>query len=332
MSQFTDIPAEELRVLVLGGGPDAERDVSLASAEGVASALREAGCQVVLEEITTPGEREVARLGFGRASGEVIFPVLHGPWGEGGGLQRLLEADGRAFVGSKSGPARAAMDKVRTKQLAAQFGISTLETAIVDPSGDGAPPLLFPFVVKPVADGSTIGLHLCRDRDSWMRAWEDAKSSRQVMMAEPMRRGRELTVGAIRLNAEDRLRALPVVEITPAETGGGLYDFAAKYERGDTIYAPAPELPEGVAERISNETELLAALLGVRHLCRADFILDGAGTAWLLELNTMPGFTRSSLLPMAAAHAGIALPELCVGLVRRALLDSALPSSPFSAN
>lgn len=301
-------------VLVLGGGPDAEREVSLASATAVGDALESTGrFEVHRRTIDRLTGAELAAL-----PGEVVFPVLHGGWGEGGPLQDLLEADGRPFVGSGAAASRWAMDKVATKFTALREGIPTTVTFALDPR-DPVCPIAFPVVVKPVHEGSTIGLYVCRDDRQWAAARveiaaEFSRGVRRAYMVEPFVQGRELTVGLL------DGAALPVIEIKPAD---GLYDYEAKYHRDDTRYILDPDLPAGVGETIKRHAANLARALGVRHLARADFILDVAGTAWLLEINTLPGFTGHSLVPMAAAHAGIPLPELCTRLVDMAVRDAA---------
>jgi D-alanine-D-alanine ligase len=214
------------------------------------------------------------------------------------------------------------MDKVATKSLALAIGCPATATAILDPRDDGAP-LPLPFVVKPVHEGSTVGLFVCRTMEDWRAAHRASVASGKACMIEPYIQGRELTVGVI-----DRA-ALPIIEITPAE---GLYDYEAKYNRSDTKYQVNPRLPAGVAERVAADTLKLAAAMGVRHLCRVDFMLDAQGRPWLLEANTMPGFTDHSLVPMAArapapAGPGMEMSALCARLVDLALRDASAGAS-----
>ncbi len=305
-------------VLVLGGGPDSEREVSLQSATCIADALDRSG--KFRAERRTIDRLTIDELG--RLPGGVIFPALHGGWGEGGPLQDLLESDGRPFVGSASRAARAAMDKIATKFIALSLGIPTPQAHILD-TRDTACPLPFPVVVKPVHEGSTVGLFVCADARQWARARTSidddfVNGERRAYMVEPCITGpngtksRELTVGLL------DGRALPIIEIRPAD---GLYDYEAKYTRNDTQYLLDPPLPPGVAEMIKRQTEDLAREMGVRHLARTDFMLDGEGRAWFLEINTLPGFTDHSLVPKAARHVGIDMPELCSRLVEMALRD-----------
>lgn len=287
-------------VLVLAGGPDAEREVSLSGAAAVTAALRAAGFSVSHHVIDRPTSAELAAM-----PGEVILPILHGPFGEGGPLQDLLEADGRPYLGARPRAARLAMDKVATKSVAAALGLAVTPTALFDPS-DPVCPLPFPVVLKPVREGSTIGLHVCRDQAHWDHARRLAAESRRQSMVEPFIAGRELTAAVVLGSA------LPLIEIRPA---AGLYDYAAKYQRTDTRYAVAPELPSGLTEAIQSGARRLAVEIGADQISRVDLLLDDSGIPWVLEINTMPGFTDHSLVPMAARAAGIDMPDLCARLV-----------------
>lgn len=304
---------EHTRVLVVGGGPDHERDVSIESATAVAEALRSTGAHDVrFEVIDRPAEPELRAM-IEAGACDVVFPVLHGPWGEGGGIQRLLESIGVPFVGSGSRASMSAMDKVRTKQLAAALGVPVLETALLDPAVHEHPPFDLPVVVKPVCQGSSIGLHVCKNADAWQRALRSVGT--MPMMVEPMVEGaRELAVGLVSKGGAG-WEYVPIVEISPSEEAGRIYDYEAKYVRNDTVYTLDPTLPTEVAESVVMWTQMMADALGVRHLCRADYLLDRAGRVWFLELNTMPGFTSHSLLPRACAGAGISMQALCAGLV-----------------
>ncbi len=291
-------------VLVLGGGPDAERVVSLSSAAAVASALRAAGFVVHEETIGRVTLDELRAM-----PGDVMVPVLHGAFGEGGPLQELLEQDGRPYVGAGARAARLAMDKVASKLIAASLGASVATSAVFD-QHDEVCPLELPVVVKPVKEGSTIGLFVCRDETEWKAAHAATSARGRVAMVESFVRGREITVGIV------AGEALPIVEITPSE---GLYDYEAKYERDDTRYVTRPELPAGVGEQATRDALALAREIGATALSRVDFILPSDGVPRLLEINTIPGFTGHSLVPMAARAVGMEMPALCARLVEEAL-------------
>lgn len=295
--------AETPDVLVLSGGPDAEREVSIDSARAVAAALRAAGLTTHEEAIDLPTPAEIAAL-----PGRVVFPVLHGPFGEGGPLQDRLEAAGRPYIGARPVPARLAMDKIASKTIAATLGLAVTPTALFS-AADETCPLPLPVVVKPVREGSTVGLFVCRTPEEYARAFRETAAADRPAMVEPLIAGREITAGVL-LGAP-----LPLVEIRPA---GGLYDYAAKYERDDTAYMVAPPLPPGLTEMIQRQALALAQRIGATDLSRVDFMLDASGVPWLLEINTMPGFTDHSLVPMAARAAGVEMPELCARLAAAA--------------
>ncbi len=299
-------------VLVLAGGPDAEHEVSLQSADGVAEALRVAGAEVHRVVIDRPTREDLAAL-----PGEVVFPVLHGSFGEGGPLQDVLETLGRPFVGSRAHTARMAMDKLTTKLLAAQLGVATKPACVFNPS-DGTCPLELPVVVKPVHDGSSVGLHLCADAEAWSRAHaavarDITQHPGRAYMVESMVVGRELTVGILEEAAG--YVALPMIEIVPCS---GVYDYEAKYDRDDTRYVVNPDIAQPFLDRCQRAAVSLAEALGARHLCRVDFMLGTNNKSWLLEVNTMPGFTTHSLFPMAAAAYGLEMPALCAHLIQTA--------------
>ncbi|MGD9692326.1 MAG: D-alanine--D-alanine ligase [Phycisphaerales bacterium] len=288
-------------VLVLGGGPDAEREVSLKSAGAIARALRDAGREVHERTIGGIDGQELRGM-----PGEVIWPALHGPWGEGGPMQDLLEADGRAFVGCGARTARMAMDKMGSKLSAARVGVRTAESCVLNVR-DEVCPLALPVVVKPVFEGSTIGLFVCRTSAEWEMARAEGARSGKAYMVERFVGGEELTVGLVERGGE--LAALPHIRITPKE---GLYDYEAKYTRNDTVYEVGASLPGGAAEEIREGALRVAREIGVRGLSRADFMLSKEdGRVYFLEINTMPGFTDHSLVPMAARASGLEMPGLC---------------------
>lgn len=294
----------DMQVLVLMGGPDGEREVSIKSGQRVAAALREAGGFEVHEQvIDRPTLEEIRAM-----PGDAIFPVLHGPWGEGGGLQELLEADGRPYVGSRPRASRAAMNKATTKLFARAAGIRTPAARVLH-AGDPCD-LPLPLVVKPVADGSSLEVHRCFDDAQLNAARARFDAAGQPALVERLVQGREITAGIFERDV------LPLIEI---ETTQAFYDYAAKYERDDTQYRLDPELPDAVRAEIVHASRTIYERLGCRDVARADFMVDADG-AWFLEINSMPGMTDHSLVPKAAAHAGIAFPEMCKRLVERAVV------------
>ncbi len=306
------------RVLVLYGGDDAEATISRTSGTEVAAALRAAGlgvravdlprCDAAVLEAALPSGRPDGDAGL-----EVVFPVLHGPWGEGGPLQALLEAHGLPFVGTGAAAAATCMDKQRAKDVVAAAGVPVIDGGVVGPGDE--PPVPAPAVVKPVDDGSSVDLVIAEDEASLRAAIRAVAGRRGRALVERRIVGRELTVGLL-----DGV-ALPVVEIVPS---GGAYDYAAKYERADTRYVTSPsDLPAAVAAAAADAARRSWDALGLRDLARADFMIDD-DVPRLLEVNTMPGFTARSLLPRAARAAGYDLPALTRRLVELAAARAAV--------
>lgn len=285
-------------VTVLMGGPDAERTISISSGSAVTKALQQSKkFDVESIIIDTPTFQEIENI-----QSDVIFPVLHGPFGEGGPLQELLEVAGKTFVGSTSDVASTAMDKEATKQIALQLGIQTPHWCKV--SKGCLPTIDPPLVLKPIDDGSSIDIFICMNQKEVESHMLSLLQNRKHILAESFIKGREVTVGII------CGKALPIVEIIPPDDLRS-YDFEAKYERDDTQFIIDPDLPSNSCVAWALD---LYKMMGIRAIARVDFILNESG-AWLLELNTMPGFTNHSLVPMAAKHSGIEMPELCTMLV-----------------
>lgn len=291
------------RIAVLMGGPDAEHEVSLWSGGQVARALREQGRFEVLEVVVDrPQDSEIHAL-----DADAIFPVLHGPYGEGGPLQEILEAAGVPYVGSGPEASRAGMDKLSSKAIAAAAGVPTPEAERLVA---GVPMRLEgEVVIKPIDEGSSVGVRLCRTAAEVAAARRELEPRHPRLMAERWIRGRELTVGLVDGHP------LPIIEIVPAT---GFYGYEEKYLRDDTRYLLEPTLPEGVADACRRCAAMVWTAIGCRDLARVDFLLDSRGP-WFLEVNTMPGMTDHSLVPMAAARAGLSMAALCEGLVERAL-------------
>lgn len=303
-----------LKVLVLAGGPDRERPVSIKSGASVAAGLRTAGHEVILGDVL-PNDLSVFD-DFDEWGGQVIFPVLHGPWGEGGPLQTLLETKGYRFVGTRSAAAATCMDKPETKRVLQDKGLPTPDFQVIghETALDLAPPL----VLKPPAEGSSIDLLICRTGEQVEHARRVLEKKHRLLLAEQYVLGAELTVGV--LDGPNGPEALPTIHIIPAAE---FYDFDAKYERHDTQYRFEIDLPADLLARVRELAIETHTALDCKHLSRVDFIADGAaGKAFILEVNTMPGFTDHSLLPKAASQAGLSMPNLCDRLVRQAFTNN----------
>lgn len=300
-----------LRIVVLAGGPSAERSVSLQSGSAVAGALRRRGHEVIERDI---GPRDLSALDLQH---DVVFPALHGTFGEDGGLQRLMQDRGLRFVGSRADASACAMDKWSTKQLARQIGLDTPPAEIWDPARqtqEGLPSFGLPLVVKPVDQGSSVATFIVKQEADFGPAVHEVIRQFGQALIEQFIAGREITVGIV------GTQVLPAIWIRPKRA---FYDFAAKYEDDATEYLFDTGLPSGVVAALQAASRRLFERMGCRHLGRIDWIVDDAQRAWLLEVNTMPGFTSHSLVPMAAARAGIPFDELVDRLVHMAYREPA---------
>jgi D-alanine-D-alanine ligase len=299
---------ERETVLVLMGGPDAERAVSIMSGSQVAAALRASGRFDVADRLIEQPALDDLRAMATDAAADVVFPVLHGRWGEGGPLQKLLDALGLPYVGSRPRAASLAMDKLVTKALLADHVPTPRARQLLPADACDLPP---PLVLKPVDDGSSVDLRICATADEVDRARRELHPKRGRLMAEEYIRGREITAGI--LIGE----ALPLIEIIPPPDAP-FYDYEAKYTRDDTRYVIDPPLPAGVAAQCAEIALSAFERLGCRDVARVDLMIDARGP-WFLEINTMPGFTTHSLVPMAARARGLEMPALTARLVEAAL-------------
>jgi D-alanine-D-alanine ligase len=293
---------EARTIAVLKGGYSAEREVSLRSGEAVARGLREAGCEVDEVDVTAP-EPPI------RAGVEAAFIALHGEYGEDGGIQQYLERIGLPYTGSDPVGSRAAFDKILTKEALARAGLPTAPYEILGP--DGARSLPLPVVVKPPRQGSSLGLSVVRREEEWAPALREAGRYDSRVLVEAFIEGRELTVGAV--DGE----ALPAVEI---RAPGGTYDYRAKYVDRATEYLVPAALAPGIAAEVGRLALRTFEALGCGGFGRVDFRLDSAGRLFILELNSIPGFTETSLLPKAAAAAGLSFSALCDRILSTARL------------
>lgn len=309
-----------MKVMVLAGGPDREREVSLMSGKQVAAALREAGHDVIERDLSpsdTAALDEFAQWCAESPGTGAVFPIFHGKWGEGGGAQQLLDQRGFAYVGCREAAARLCTDKTKTKQTLLDAGLPTPAFELLDcraaEAGVYPGELLPPVVIKPNDDGSSIDLAICHDLTKRDAAWADLSSRNESLLVERFVRGREMTVGVIE-DEHGKPAALPSIHIVPATE---FYDYEAKYIRDDTQYH-FDALPPEIEAQLCRLAEQAFAALGCRHLSRVDLFVDENDRPWVIEVNTLPGFTTHSLLPMAANRVGLSMPTLVDRLVRLA--------------
>lgn len=298
------------------GGPSAEREVSLRSGQAVGAALARCGCDVVEIIVTDRGDVEGDLVRYLRREEVAIaFVALHGTFGEDGTVQRLLDQEEICYTGSSAQASAAAMDKVVARRHFTEVGLRVPRAVALDrrrwPSGRSgdvarvARSLGERVVVKPVAQGSSLGVAIVSG-DDVAAAIEGAFAYGPSVLIEEYVRGRELTVGIV------EERPLPVIEIVPHRD---FFDYTAKYHTGLTDYrVPAP-IDAATARDVQDAARAAHRALGCRDCSRADLILTPDGQPVLLEVNTIPGFTNTSLLPKAAAAAGIEFGDLCLRLV-----------------
>jgi D-alanine-D-alanine ligase len=287
----------------MGGGPSAEREVSLRSSAAVARALDSLGHAVT----SVDPLREDWQL---PPDTDVVFLALHGTYGEDGTIQRKLEAMGVPFTGCDSQSSALAFDKVAAKEKFLAAGLPTAAYEVIRSPGASWPigwqP---PVVLKPVRQGSSVGLCFVEQRDQWTEALKRVLEHDGAALLEEKICGREATVGIL----ADRL--LPVVEVRPRQ---GAYDYHNKYTVGATEYfCPAPFNPP-TTERLQQTAWAAFQALGGRDYGRVDLMVRPSGEPVLLEVNTLPGMTETSLLPKAAAAAGLEYAELCQSMVELA--------------
>ncbi len=284
-------------ISVLMGGPSSEREVSLCSGKAVASGLREAGYEVFEVDVK---EKELDLPG----NTEAVFIALHGEYGEDGDVQARLEAMGMPYAGSGVESSRASFDKIESKRVFVDNNIPTPDFEVLKDGDERKMPL--PVVVKPPKQGSSIGITRVFEEDQWGPAMQEALKYDDTVLVEKYIEGRELTVGVV------ANESLPVVEIVAP---GDWYSYKAKYTKGETRYlVPAP-VSEETADLCRDLSLKIFKAFECSGFGRADFRMSEDGSVFALEMNSIPGFTETSLLPKAAAAMGISFSELCSRII-----------------
>ena len=295
------------KIGVLAGGPSSEREISLRSGRAVHKALVQEGCDANFFDITDNIYDIIKKHRI-----DVAFIALHGSFGEDGTVQGILKKAGIPYTGSDSDASALALDKVLSKQVFERCGIPVPPYLVIDKGFlniEQARELTFPMVIKPHSEGSSIGLSIVKEESGYERSAEIAFRYGAKAIVEKYIDGRELTVGIL----DDK--PLPVVEII---TANRVYDYEAKYNDPATRYlVPAP-IEEELAGKARTLGKLAHEALGCKSFSRVDMIVDRSGNIFVLEVNTIPGMTERSLLPKAAAVAGINFNKLCVKLIENA--------------
>ena len=333
-----------MKITVLMGGTSAERDVSIASGLRIAAALRTRGHEVTsldtaMGVIDTATEQALLAAGVQQAppdleslaamskrslspslgtlpevrQADVVFLALHGGQGEDGTLQALFDLCGVRYTGTGQLGSALAMDKDLSKRLFRDNGVQTAGWLMAPATAQEVESNVgFPVVVKPSKQGSTVGLTLVRDARGLDAAVAEAFRYDDEVMLEQFIAGRELTVGIL------GNEALPIGEIIPKHE---LYDYECKYTKGMAVEEFPARLDSAVAEHVQDQAVRAFKALKLRGYARIDFRLDDSGGCFCLEANTLPGMTELSLIPQAAAAAGISFPELCERIVQLAITE-----------
>lgn len=288
------------KVAVVMGGVSSEREVSLRSGASIAKALREAGCEVtevVLDSESVEGLPKDC---------EAVYIGLHGGYGENGGIQADLEKLGIPYTGSGPEASRIAMDKILSKEIFDKAGIPNAPYEVLK-AGENTTKLNFPVVVKPPRDGSSVGLTCPCSKEEFAVALERARKVDPEVLVEEFIPGLEWTVAVI------AGESMPVIQIEPKS---GVYDYEAKYTSGAALETALDDTEDTLAcRRLAVEA---CKAIGVRGLARVDFRVTPEGKFYVLEINTLPGFTATSLVPQAAAKAGLSRSEICVKVLNMA--------------
>ncbi len=307
MPNFVSANKKFRSAVVWMGGVSREREISIKSGKAVAAALRQAG--VLVEEVDIGSDSLKVPA---QKNPEAVFLALHGTGGEDGTIQEILEARRVPYTGSSPEGSKAAFFKDQSKEIFTRVGIPTPEYQLFNRNNAvGKIGFSGPWVIKPVAEGSSIGVVMVENESNLKSEITNLLRDYSKVMVEKRIIGQELTVGILEESA------LPVIEL---KTTRGFYDFKAKYTAGFTEYlVPAP-LNIEMAKKIQDVALRVHKVLGLSDLSRIDIMLDHAGRPYVLEANSIPGFTDSSLLPKAARYAGIGFSELCLRILNSASL------------
>jgi D-alanine-D-alanine ligase len=291
------------KIAVLMGGPGSERDVSLATGRGVSKALRSLGAEVV--EVDVHDENFVLPKDV-----DLAFITIHGTFGEDGQLQEILEERGVAYTGDGVEASRAAFDKILSKEKFREHGVITPESEVIEVGQ--RPTISVPLVVKPARQGSTVGVVIVKDASELDSAMAEAAKYDRTLLIEKFVSGRELTIGIL------GDQALPILEIIPK---GGFYDFNNKYPflnpqaGGGAEHVCPAEIDPNKTKQVQKQALQAFRALGLVVYGRVDVLLPDSGDPSVLEVNTIPGMTEASLLPEAAAAAGINYVDLCARII-----------------
>ncbi len=304
-----------LKIAVLYGGVSKEREVSISSSKGIIDALKKNGHDVVAIDFHPERLHEIIELKV-----DLVFIALHGKFGEDGSIQGLLDMLNIPYVGSGVLASALAMDKYKAKQLFESVNIPTAKgklyrimdtTDVTEIVEDIVNNFSVPFVIKPNREGSTVGLTIVKKHDEINEAIERATESDEYILVEQFIKGKELTVPVLgKMNEET---ALPIIEIIPKNE---LYDYESKYSEGGSEHIIPARISDELTEQIQNYAVRAHQALGCETYSRADFLLTDDGKPYILEVNTLPGMTPTSLFPDSAKAVNMSYEEMVEKLVQ----------------
>ncbi len=308
------INPKNMSVALLAGGKSHEREISIASGAAARVALERLGFKV--EMIDPANKQDLARLVNGNF--DVAFLCLHGKFGEDGTVQGLLETIGLPYTGSGVWASATAIDKARSKIFYERNNIPTPQSIMLTSPGSISASAVIEalgsnVVVKAATEGSAIGVFIVQGRVEIEEAINKAFEVDSEVLIERYVTGREFTIAVL---GNSNAKALPVIEIIPKSN---FYDFESKYAKGGSKHVCPAEIDNNLALDMQNAAVAAHKALGCAGMSRSDFILDSEGNFWVLETNTIPGMTETSLLPDAAKAAGISFDKLCLKLIEFAL-------------
>lgn len=325
------------KVLVLAGGESSEHDVSVASAQDVVASLSESH-SVIAIHIDRAGAWHIGDpAGAGHSmdavlaeipADSIVFPVLHGGWGEGGGIQAELETRGIRFVGSDSHSSRLALSKIATAAACAAAGVACIPTRPLERATYFSEPSLVagalrrafdgPVVVKPNSGGSSIGVHIIAAGRSMHSAFEDVFAQDSIALVQPLISGQEVSIG-VWVDASGAVQTSNASLLhLPSASGGEGFTYAHKYQDGGAVLEIPADLPSTVLQALRDAAATCFVAMGLRDFARIDFFVDEAGQVVLNEINTIPGLRRTSHMPRLVASAGTEYDELLRTLVQHA--------------
>jgi len=296
------------RVAVVMGGPSEEREISFMTGNAIVQALQEKGYDVVPIDLE-PGYlvRQLEACGA-----KVVFNAVHGLYGEDGRMQSVLEMIGMPYTGSGVLSSALSMDKVYSKRMFQSQGVPTPKCLFASSNDkndivqETMATFSFPVVVKPASQGSSLGVEIVKDKEELEAAVKEAFSYGKEILVEEFIKGKEIAAGV--METVDGVLAMPLVLIEPRS---GSYDFKSKYTKGATIYTVPAPLDAEITKKIQDIALAAYKALGCNGVARADILLTVSGEVFVLEMNSVPGMTGTSLIPKAAAAMGISFPDFC---------------------